>query len=221
MNASRQMLHETRHWWVRQQLEKHAGNSILDVGCGMLPFLGTMNRAYCEVVLTDIAPRAGMVRTPVAYDVCTGPLHRTFEVILCSEVLEHVKEPARAIHSLAQMMEPNGTLILTTPQRGSPLELLNKALSICIVRRVVSRLYQEHVVHMTHINSMTPRKLTRLFKRAGLQIVEQHFCGLYVPVLAELGGGRWARIAQRLEPFIARVFRRLLWTQCYILKGGE
>lgn len=41
--------------------------------------------------------------------------HDTFDVVLCSEVLEHLIEPQRALTEMRRILKKNGTLILTTP----------------------------------------------------------------------------------------------------------
>ncbi len=40
---------------------------------------------------------------------------RSFDVIACNDVLEHVDQPDRAIGELARVMRPGGTLLLTVP----------------------------------------------------------------------------------------------------------
>jgi len=39
----------------------------------------------------------------------------SFDIILCSEVLEHVPEPTHAILEFSRLLKPNGLLILTAP----------------------------------------------------------------------------------------------------------
>jgi ubiquinone/menaquinone biosynthesis C-methylase UbiE len=39
----------------------------------------------------------------------------SFDAILCTEVLEHVPEPIRAIKEFARILKPGGTLFLTAP----------------------------------------------------------------------------------------------------------
>jgi len=38
----------------------------------------------------------------------------TFDVVVCTEVLEHLPEPQTAIHEMYRVLKPGGTLILTT-----------------------------------------------------------------------------------------------------------
>jgi len=43
-----------------------------------------------------------------------GLADRTFDVVLCTEVLEHLPEPQRAIDEMFRVLRPGGTLLLTT-----------------------------------------------------------------------------------------------------------
>ncbi len=39
----------------------------------------------------------------------------TFDAVICLEVLEHVKNPVRAVAEVRRVLKPNGVLLLTTP----------------------------------------------------------------------------------------------------------
>lgn len=39
----------------------------------------------------------------------------TFDSVLCSQVLEHVPDPVAAVHEIARVLRPGGTLILSVP----------------------------------------------------------------------------------------------------------
>ncbi|MCC2643005.1 MAG: protein of unknown function, putative Glycosyl transferase [Nitrospira sp.] len=100
---------------------------ILDVGCGR-GWLTNLATAYgiCE----GIEPVAGVVEharrmfphirfeagTPDS--VLARPDFSPFDIVLCSEVIEHVPHPQKPsfIHHLAQLLTTGGYLILTTPR---------------------------------------------------------------------------------------------------------
>ena len=46
------------------------------------------------------------------YDI---PEDRVFDTIFCSEVLEHVVDPVRAIEKMSKLVKPNGKIIITAP----------------------------------------------------------------------------------------------------------
>jgi SAM-dependent methyltransferase len=51
------------------------------------------------------------------FDVCAdGALHeRSFDLIFCEQVLEHLWRPADALENLATMLRPGGRLVVSTP----------------------------------------------------------------------------------------------------------
>lgn len=55
-------------------------------------------------------------RIDLVSDITTIPApDASFDVILCSEVLEHVPEPTHALDEFARLLKPGGTMILTAP----------------------------------------------------------------------------------------------------------
>jgi SAM-dependent methyltransferase len=49
------------------------------------------------------------------FDICEGPLHRQFDVIIADNVWEHLKYPARAARHVFAMLRPGGHFINITP----------------------------------------------------------------------------------------------------------
>jgi SAM-dependent methyltransferase len=97
---------------------------VLDVGCGYgfgLDLVQTLSRggaagvepsAFGDVGRSDL----GVHIVKGAFPDCVDRLPaRTFDVILSSEVLEHVSDPSAFVAGLVEMLAPGGTLVLTTP----------------------------------------------------------------------------------------------------------
>ena len=56
--------------------------------------------------------------TPLDYqsDILEIPVpDQSFDVVLCTEVLEHVPEPIKAVRELTRILRPGGTLLLSAP----------------------------------------------------------------------------------------------------------
>ncbi len=81
-----------------------AGSSGLDYGCGPGPALAALLReAGHEMALYDpfFAPN-------------TGPLHRTYDFVTCTEVAEHFHAPGKEFARLRDLVRPGGWLALMT-----------------------------------------------------------------------------------------------------------
>jgi 2-polyprenyl-6-hydroxyphenyl methylase/3-demethylubiquinone-9 3-methyltransferase len=108
-----------------------AGARVLDVGCGGGLLAESLARAGAAVTGIDLAP--GMIEVArlhaaesglhIDYRVCAASAllaeaPQAFALITCMEVLEHVPEPAALVSTLAQLLKPGGTLVLSTLNRN-------------------------------------------------------------------------------------------------------
>lgn len=91
------------------------GNQCVDIGGGTSPLrstvIGSLNvETYWSL---DVAPRDV---TDIAADVCALPLATaSVELILCTEVLTHVRDYEGAIAEMVRALKPGGRLIVTFP----------------------------------------------------------------------------------------------------------
>jgi SAM-dependent methyltransferase len=120
-----------REAWLAKHLgDLPAGARILDAGAGEL-----RNRNYCghlDYVSQDFCEYKGVSggghpdglqskvwdtsRIDLVSDITAIPApDESFDVILCSEVLEHVPEPTHALDEFHRLLKPRGKLILTAP----------------------------------------------------------------------------------------------------------
>jgi SAM-dependent methyltransferase len=120
-----------RQTWLKKTIAAvPVGSRLLDAGAGEL-----QNRHLCkhlEYVSQDFCQyegsRGGAIneglqneswdtsRIDLVSDITEIPAPDTsFDVILCSEVLEHVPEPTHALDEFARLLKPGGILILTAP----------------------------------------------------------------------------------------------------------
>ena len=201
------------------------------MGPGAGVYVPSLAELFERVTVSDIEPaylddirplcaRYGNVE-PVADDITRTTLSAAgFDVILCSEVIEHIADSRAALRGMQRLLRSGGILILSTPQRYSSLEVAAKIAFLPGIISLVRLIYREPVFEMGHINLMTEREVRRQLAEAGFRIREAHKTGLYVPVLAEFGG----TAAQRLEAWLEQRLRGgpldgLLWTQNYVAGG--
>lgn len=232
-NPTRRWLHCTRRDWILQALQRYAlpSGDALEVGPGSGIYLPTLARLFGHVVATDI--EAAYLRHAsrlcqtlpnlrlVGDDICDSALPASsFDLILCTEVVEHIRDSAAALRGMRRLLKPGGVLVLSTPQRYSPLELTARIAFLPGVIELVRRIYREPILETGHINLMTARTVQGQLRDAGFGIVEQYRSGLYLPLLAEFGGQRGLRLLQRLAHALREgVGSNLLWTQYYVARN--
>lgn len=93
-------------------LMKYASDKkTLDVGCGTALYGGL----FPNRVTLDVAARDGI---PVDIIGDAHNLHQiqdgSFDVVLCTEVLEHLHTPEKALGELHRILKPGGLILLTT-----------------------------------------------------------------------------------------------------------
>lgn len=111
LSASRYLLHIA----VTQCLREHVEGRVLEAGAGGSPFKQQLDRLAYEVVRTDIHDRYGDV--DVIADVQDMPSVESgsFDVVVCTQVLEHVQNPEKALREMRRVLKDGGVLVLSAP----------------------------------------------------------------------------------------------------------
>lgn len=99
------------------------GQRVLEVGAqsyngGLRPFV--MSRDPAEYVGVDISPGPGVDLVCDIADLEKRFGADSFDVVLCTEVLEHVRPWRDAIRNLKAVCRPGGFILLTTRSPGFP-----------------------------------------------------------------------------------------------------
>jgi SAM-dependent methyltransferase len=101
--------------WLRGQAEQLSAGPpvrILDVGCGVKPYFPFFAPVASEYVGVDV------VENPAAE--LLGPVEAlpvedaSFDVVLCTQVLEHCDEPDQAVQELRRVTRPGGRVLAST-----------------------------------------------------------------------------------------------------------
>ena len=113
----------SRDRWVRAKAKTiPAGSRILDIGAGTCPYRSFF--VHCDYKTHDFKKYKGIKLgntkeySEIDYesDITNIPVpDKFFDVILCTEVLEHVPEPIEALREMARILRRGGRLLITAP----------------------------------------------------------------------------------------------------------
>ena len=142
--------------------------SITDLGCGQGDLLSYLHDQFPESNLVGIEPSEvgcglSKLKTPSAkileIDITTSEdantMIKSSNVIICTEVLEHLDHPELLMSSLAKKMSQNSTLLLSVP--GGPRSKFDK-----------------HIGHRRHFDR---KVLKKLLKDSGFSEIDVYSSG--------------------------------------------
>ena len=118
----------TRRQWVKKILgEMPAGKKILDVGAGecqykkFCPHLNYISHDFCQYdgegnKKALQSKKWNTSKIDIVSDIVDIPVrNNSFDIIICTEVFEHIPEPVKAVKEFSRILKPGGKLILTAP----------------------------------------------------------------------------------------------------------
>lgn len=83
---------------------------VLDVGSRHVPYRDLVPAT--EYLTMDIRPEVGADIVGDIYDIPRDQV--SVDAVICTEVLEHCREPARAVSELHRILRPGGVCVLST-----------------------------------------------------------------------------------------------------------
>ena len=178
---------------VEYILNRCAGKSVLHLGCVDYPFLDRrlaegellhqrLNAVAGTLYGVDIDERGLEVLRSRGFDnlfhgdiedLRRLPIDRKFDVVLASEVLEHLANPGRFLSAVHEYVSADGRLILSVPNALNARIFLNVALG-------------RETVHQDHTCYFSPNTLSRILEVHRFQIDE------LFPYWCELRSGLWS-----------------------------
>ena len=153
-------------WRILRLKRRVPGRRFLDIGCSIGSSVAAARDAGFEATGVDLDPQSIEFAQP-HYPGCrclqtaSTALARageTFDLIFCTEVIEHVTDPQVFVDDLRALLNPGGIVFLTTPH-GTHFRLPQDILSWYGLKP------PEHIVLFGR------RSITALFERRGLQVL--------------------------------------------------
>lgn len=143
---------------------------ILDAGCGDgVQLEGIIHISEVEVWGIDSNPiRTGRARRrfPAVKILCGDLLHmpfreRVFDIVLCSQVIEHIAQDDLVLEGLAKLLKPEGLMILGTPNEG------------CFMAQLRNYIFERRILNDTdHMNFYKEPIIRQKIEAAGFVIEE-------------------------------------------------
>jgi 2-polyprenyl-3-methyl-5-hydroxy-6-metoxy-1,4-benzoquinol methylase len=149
--------------------------SVLEVGCATGYFTKAMVDRGCKVVGIELDPAAAATAESWAERVVVGDIDggavweqvddESFDVIVCGDVLEHLRDPLGALRAAIRKLKPDGVVVTSLPNVAHGdvrLQLLGGAF----------RYREVGLLDRTHIRFFTLETVRELLRDAGLLVVE-------------------------------------------------
>ena len=174
-------VHVNRLDKIVKMIPSNNGLKILDAGCGEGHLIGKMHSensksSYYGIDIAPLAIQKTKERCPYA-ELRIGDLAETgytsefFDVVVCTEVLEHMYEYKDAITELKRVLKKNGCLIITFPNE-----------TLWTISRFLLR--RKPIRVPDHVNSFNPYKIKALFR---LEVMTEINLPFRLPFIASLG----------------------------------
>jgi len=114
------------YWRGRELIVKHGLGSVLDIGCGPALKLQSLIAPLCnDIVGLDDQRIVEYCRQHfdfgqfIACDIEHDPfpVQRTFDLIICADVIEHLVDPDKLLDAIRAAATPDSWIVLSTPDR--------------------------------------------------------------------------------------------------------
>ena len=129
--------------WLARKIRPHVGDEVLEIGAGIGNITGRLIGKRALYVAAEKDPlhlhalRNRFLRTPNVQVRRLDPerpedmagLAKSFDTILCLNVLEYVEDPGRLLDSMRGALKPNGVVVMLAPLTARPCsERLDRSL---------------------------------------------------------------------------------------------
>jgi SAM-dependent methyltransferase len=192
---------DSSHATILRWLEHHPPANVLDIGCsgGLLSErVRAFGHRITGVDLLEIEGVTDRVDHFIQANLDQGlpdevAARGPYDVVLCADILEHVRQPEQLLETVRDLLTPGGVLIVSVPNFGHWYARVRTALGLFDYD-------QRGVLDNGHVRFFTRRGLLRRLRNAGYSVVRQEATGLPLDVLMDGGGGivrRGLRIVDR------------------------
>lgn len=185
-------------------LQKRAEVNILDAGCGngnISISMGSLRNNRIIGIDPDIESIEKANRLNPFQNVSFHPgkledfdFTEIFDIIICSEVLEHLQRPKEMLGVLKKILKKDGIFLFTIPNGYSPLEIINqiqlKASNTWLgnlvgamkkkIKKNKNSDIQSSNIETFHVQFFTLKKFIKMLHKANIDVVSVHNSNCYL-----------------------------------------
>ena len=202
------------HAHVLAHVEQERPRRVLEVGTADGYLTARLVELGCEVVGIELDPALAAAAAPHCARMRVGDVEAmdlsdlgTFDMIVCADVLEHLRDPQAQLRRLVELLKPGGTVVASLP---------NVALWLWRYKLLFGKFDYEAKGPMdeTHLRFFTRATAEKLLKRAGLEVVDARPTPIPLPVISpSFGPGRKLAFVHALNAAFTRLRPTLLGYQ--------
>jgi 2-polyprenyl-3-methyl-5-hydroxy-6-metoxy-1,4-benzoquinol methylase len=178
------------------------GARVLDVGCSSGYLARPLVGRGCTVVGIELDEAAAAGAREVCEEVLVGDAETlelpfapgSFDVVLCGDLVEHLRDPQRFLERVRPLLRGDGRLVLTTPN------VANWSIRLALLAGRW-RYTERGILDRTHAHLFTRKTLTEALETAGYRIADFDFT-VPVPVVGTQAVERAAHAIGRVRPSV-------------------
>jgi glycosyltransferase involved in cell wall biosynthesis len=193
---------DSSHATILRWLERRSPANLLDLGCsgGLLSErVRALGHRITGVDVLEISGVRDRVDQFIQADLDQGlpaeiAQSGPYDVVLCADILEHVRAPEQILRQIRDLLAPGGILIASVPNFGHWYARTRTVLGLFDYD-------QRGLLDNGHVRFFTRRGLLRRLRNAGFTVVRQEATGLPLDVLTGDGNGilrRFLRVVDRV-----------------------
>jgi 2-polyprenyl-3-methyl-5-hydroxy-6-metoxy-1,4-benzoquinol methylase len=152
------------------------GKRVLELGCSSGYLAQPLRERGNTIVGVELDPDAAREAEQWCERVIVGDLEAmtlplepsSFDVVLCGDVVEHLRDPVAVLGGVRTFLKPSGTLVLSTPN------IANWAMRLSLLAgrwRYTDRGFLDR----THVHFFTRATLVEAVERAGYRVLRVDF----------------------------------------------
>ena len=190
-------------FWAHQKILKYVGENkkILDVGCATGYLAKEFKNNNCHVVGIELDKEAATVAEQYCDDVLFGDVEQIsklpypdgfFDVMVYSDVLEHLKRPDLVLLRFKKYLSKSGSLIVSVPN------IAYFAIRLKLLFGIFE--YEEKgIFDITHLRFFTLNSIKRMLSGCGYRITKIDYTGptAMIKILPRLLAVQFIIVAQR------------------------